>query len=140
MSGTGGSAGVPGPAGPRGSVGPEGPTGPQGLAGPTGPEGAQGVPGDPASTGPRVERRTAVTNAAGDVTLTWSPPFGAAPVVTLAVQGGTGFRSAYVAANTASGTVVHVDQSTGVTLLGIGVLAVGGVAAGVTVHVHAAEA
>lgn len=140
MSGTAGSAGVPGPAGPQGPAGSEGLTGPQGPAGPTGPEGPQGVPGDPASAGPRTERRTAVTNAAGDVTLTWSPAFTAPPVVTATVEAGVGYRSIRIAANSGVSTTVHVDVSAGVTLLGIGVLAIGTAAAGVAVHVHAVEA
>ncbi|MGW1352833.1 hypothetical protein ACWCQE_26725 [Streptomyces sp. NPDC002409] len=81
-----------------------------------------------------------MTNASGDVVFSWSPPFAAPPVVTVAVQAGAAFRSATITANSASSTTVHVDQSTGVTLLGIGVLAIGSAAAGVTVHVHAIEA
>ncbi|MGW6391219.1 hypothetical protein ACWFR1_12120 [Streptomyces sp. NPDC055103] len=68
---------------------------------------------------------------------TWSPAFAAPPVVTASVQAGDGFRSVRIAANSAASTTVHVDASAGVTLLGIGVLAVGAPAAGVTVHVHA---
>ncbi|MFJ2882477.1 hypothetical protein [Streptomyces sp. NPDC087272] len=72
--------------------------------------------------------------------LTWSPPFTAPPVVTVAVQGGAQFRAATITANSPHSTTVHVDQSTGVTLLGIGVLAIGSAAAGVTVHATAVEA
>ncbi|MFJ7489681.1 hypothetical protein ACIQZB_00220 [Streptomyces sp. NPDC097727] len=125
MGGTSGGTGTPGPAGPPGPTGPDGE------------QGVQGPPGDPAPAGPRVERRTAVTNTSGDAVFTWAPAFAAPPVVTAAVQAGDGFRSARVAANSAASTTVHVDTSTGVTLLGIGVLAVGGPAAGVTVHVQA---
>ncbi|NDK24647.1 hypothetical protein FSY75_09195 [Streptomyces sp. TR1341] len=83
---------------------------------------------------PRVARATAVTNGNGDAVFTWSPPFDAPPVIEATVQAGGGFRSLRIAANSASSTTVHVDQSAGVTLLGIGVLAVGTNAAGVTVH------
>ncbi|MFC8723765.1 hypothetical protein [Streptomyces bacillaris] len=82
----------------------------------------------------RRERATAVTNSGGDAVFTWSPPFPAPPVIEATVQAGAGFRSLRIAANSASSTTVHVDQSTGVTLLGIGVLAIGTNAVGVTVH------
>ncbi|MEW2066643.1 hypothetical protein [Streptomyces sp. NPDC007346] len=91
-------------------------------------------------TAPRTARAVGVTNASGDLAVTWSPPFAAPPVVTSTVQAGAGFRSTRIAANSAASTTIHVDVSAGVTLLGIGVLAVGAPAAGVTVHVHAVEA
>ncbi|GAA2946013.1 MULTISPECIES: hypothetical protein [Streptomyces] len=89
----------------------------------------------------RVERARGVTDASGNVTFTW--PVGAftvPPVVTVALQGATGFRVHSITANSAATTTVNVQASTGVTLLGIGVLAVGAAASGVTVHVHAVEA
>ncbi|MET8609819.1 hypothetical protein [Streptomyces misionensis] len=90
------------------------------------------------SPGTRVERATAVTDGSGNVTFTWTPGFAGPPVVTLAVQGGDGFRSARISANTATSTTVNVQVAAGVTLLGLGVLAVGAPAAGVTVHAIAA--
>lgn len=90
---------------------------------------------------PRQEHATDVTDANGTVTFTW--PVGAftdPPVVSLAVQAGTGFRSARIAANTAAATTVNVLQASGVTLLGIGVLAAGAPAAGATVHATATAA
>ncbi|MFF2964228.1 hypothetical protein ACFVT1_36295 [Streptomyces sp. NPDC057963] len=146
MSGTSGSSGIPGPAGPAGprgtdgATGSVGPAGPQGEAGADGPAGPQGPAGDRAPAGPRIEHRTAVTGAAGDAVFTWSPPFAAPPVVTATVEAGAGFRSTRLAAHSGASTTVHVDVSAGVTLLGIGVLAFGAAAAGVTVHVHAIEA
>lgn len=89
---------------------------------------------------PRTARAIGVTNAGGDLVLTWSPPFAAPPVVTASVEAGTGFRSTRIAANSAASTTIHVDTSAGIVLLGLGVLAVGTNAAGVTVHVHAVEA
>lgn len=71
--------------------------------------------------------------------FTWLPPFAAPPVISATVQAGAGFRSVRIAANSAASTTVHVDVSAGVTLLGIGVLAVGAAAPGVTVHVQAIE-
>ncbi|MFD4314991.1 hypothetical protein [Streptomyces sp. NPDC058548] len=78
-----------------------------------------------------------MTNGSGDATFTWSPAFAAPPVVTASVQAADSFRSIRIAANSAASTTVHVDVSAGVTLLGIGVLAVGAPSSGVTVHVHA---
>lgn len=79
-----------------------------------------------------------VTDGSGNITFAWPPgSFTAPPVVTVAVQAGAGFRSATVTSNTAAATTVNVQQAGGVTLLGIGVLAVGTPAAGVTVHAHA---
>ncbi|MER6975696.1 hypothetical protein [Streptomyces carpinensis] len=87
---------------------------------------------------PRVERATGVTDGSGNVTFTWPPgAFTAPPVVTLTVQAGDGFRSARISANTAAATTANVQVAAGVTLLGLGVLAVGAPASGVTVHAHA---
>ncbi|MDX3069626.1 hypothetical protein PV518_47195 [Streptomyces sp. ND04-05B] len=87
---------------------------------------------------PRQERATGVTDGSGNVTFTWpAGAFTAAPVVALAVQAGAGFRSARISANTAASTTVNVLQSASVTVLGIGVLAVGTPASGVTVHATA---
>ncbi|AIV35617.1 hypothetical protein [Streptomyces sp. CCM_MD2014] len=91
--------------------------------------------------GPRVEAARGVTDGSGNVTFTWPPgAFAAPPVVTIGLQGAAGFRVHSITGNTAAATTVNVQASTGVTLLGIGVLAVGGPAAGVTVHAHAVAA
>ncbi|MGW2766246.1 hypothetical protein [Streptomyces sp. NPDC001275] len=90
---------------------------------------------------PRVERATGVTDGSGNVTFTWPvAAFSAPPVVTLTVQGGDGFRSVRISANSATATTAQVLVAAGVTLLGIGVLAVGAPASGVTVHAHAVAA
>lgn len=90
---------------------------------------------------PRVERVTGVTDASGNVTFTWPVGvFTTAPVVTLATEGAAGFRSTRISANTATATTVAVQQSVGITLLGLGVLAAGVAAAGITVHAHAVAA
>ncbi|MFD0208938.1 hypothetical protein ACFVH9_07360 [Streptomyces hirsutus] len=86
---------------------------------------------------PRTVRVRAATNGSGDAVFTWSPPFAVPPVIQATVEAGAGFRSLRIASNSAGSTTVHVDASAGVTLLGIGVLAVGTPAAGVTVHVTA---
>ncbi|MGC4947704.1 hypothetical protein ACLQ2N_16100 [Streptomyces sp. DT224] len=71
--------------------------------------------------------------------FTWpASAFSAPPVVTVTPQGASAFRSCSITANSATSTTVNVQVSAGVTLLGIGVLAVGAPAAGVTVHAHAA--
>jgi hypothetical protein len=90
---------------------------------------------------PRVERATGVTDSSGNVTFAWpAGAFAAPPVVTVALQGAPAFRSHAITANTTASTTVHVDASAGITLLGIGVLAVGAPAAGVVVHAHAVAA
>jgi hypothetical protein len=84
-------------------------------------------------------RATAVTDGNGNAVFTWpAGAFTAPPVVTVALEAGAGFRSARVSANSATQTTVAVLQAAGVTLLGIGVLAAGTPASGVTVHAHAA--
>ena len=86
----------------------------------------------------RQERATAVTDGNGIATFAWpAGAFAAPPVVTVAVEAGAGFRSARISSNTAAQTTVHVLAAAGVTLLGIGVLAAGANAPGVTVHAHA---
>ncbi|MDH6189125.1 hypothetical protein EES44_24290 [Streptomyces sp. ADI96-15] len=94
----------------------------------------------PSAPAPRQARARVVTNSSGNAVATWSPPFDAPPIITATVEAGAGFRSLRVAANSSASTTVHVDQTNGVTLLGIGVLAVGTDAVGVTVHVTATEA
>ncbi|MFC7791417.1 hypothetical protein [Streptomyces cinereoruber] len=97
-----------------------------------------GTAGDYEAPQRRQERATAVTGANGVATFTWpAGAFAAPPVVTLTVEAGDGFRSVRIASNTATQTTAHVLVAAGVTLLGIGVLAVGANAAGVTVHAHA---
>ncbi|MYR62704.1 hypothetical protein GTY54_43055 [Streptomyces sp. SID625] len=89
-------------------------------------------------TSPRVERATGTTDGSGNVTFAWpAGAFSGPPVVTIGVQGGTAFRSHTITANSATSTTVNVLVAAGVTLLGIGVLAVGAPAAGITVHAHA---
>lgn len=91
--------------------------------------------------GARVERARGVTDGSGNITFNWpAGAFSAPPVVTIGLQGSAGFRVHSITANTAAATTVNVQASTGVTLLGIGVLAVGGPASGVTVHAHAVPA
>jgi hypothetical protein len=86
----------------------------------------------------RQERATAVTDANGSAVFNWpAGAFPGPPVVALAIEAGAGFRSARISANTATSTTVNVLQAAGVTVLGIGVLASGTPAAGVTVHATA---
>ncbi|MDI9829687.1 hypothetical protein [Streptomyces sp. KAU_LT] len=87
---------------------------------------------------PRVERATAVTDGAGNVTFTWpAGAFSAPPVVTVSLQGAVGFRSHTVTANSAGSTTVNVLGAPVVSLLGIQILAASVPASGVTVHAHA---
>jgi hypothetical protein len=85
-----------------------------------------------------VERATGVTDGSGNVTLSWpAGAFPAPPVVTVALQAGAGFYSHRITANAAASTTVNVLAAAGITLLGIGVLAAGAPASGVTVHAQA---
>ncbi|MCX4458680.1 hypothetical protein OOK58_42995 [Streptomyces sp. NBC_01728] len=97
--------------------------------------------GSYAPTAGRVERATGVTDGSGNVTFTWpAGTFTAPPVVTIGLQVGAGFYSHRITANAAGSTTVNVLAAAGVTLLGIGVLAAGVPASGVTVHAHATAA
>ena len=97
-----------------------------------------GTAGDYEAPQRRQERATAVTDGSGNAVFAWpAGAFAAPPVVTVGLQGGSAFRSHTITANSATSTTVNVLASAGVTLLGIGVLAVGSPAAGVTVHAHA---
>ena len=88
----------------------------------------------------RQERAKAVTDGNGIATFNWpAGAFAGPPVVALAVEAGAGFRSARIASNTAAQTTVHVLAAAGVTVLGIGVLATGSNAPGVTVHATATD-
>jgi hypothetical protein len=87
---------------------------------------------------PRVERARGVTDSNSNVTFAWpAGAFAAPPVVTIGLQAAAGFRSHSITANTAASTTVNIETSAGITLLGLGVLAVGVPASGITVHAHA---
>ncbi|MFC8882987.1 hypothetical protein ACFT54_10225 [Streptomyces cinereoruber] len=90
-------------------------------------------------TSGRVERATGVTDANGNVTFAWpAGTFSVPPVVTVALQGATGFRSHTITANSATATTVNVVGAPVVSLLGIQILAAATPAPSITVHVHAA--
>jgi hypothetical protein len=90
--------------------------------------------------GLRIERATAVTDGSGYATVSWpAGAFTAPPVVTIGLQGPPAFRSATITANSPTSTTVNVQASAGITLLGLGVLAVGAPAPGVTVHATAVQ-
>ncbi|MFF3654867.1 hypothetical protein [Streptomyces olivochromogenes] len=91
-------------------------------------------------TSGRVERATGVTDGSGNVTFTWpAGAFATPPVVTIGLQAPAGFYSHRITANAAGATTVNVLMAAGITLLGIGVLAAGAAASGVTVHAHASN-
>lgn len=99
-----------------------------------------GTRADYVTPSPHVERAAVTTDASGNATFTWSAgAFTAPPVVAVSVQAGAGFYSARISSNTAAVTQVSVLVAAGVTLLGIGVLATGAPAAGVTVHAVAVQ-
>lgn len=78
-----GDTGPQGPQGITGSPGPKGMDGKDGAQGPQGPQGVAGPKGDTGATGPagvdgnpkRIQKFTAVTNAFGIATFTFSPAF-----------------------------------------------------------------
>ncbi|MER5699222.1 hypothetical protein ACWDBO_25545 [Streptomyces mirabilis] len=94
--------------------------------------------GDYQALAPHVERAKVTTDSNGNAVFAWpAGAFAAPPVVTVGIQAASGFRSHSITANSATSTTVNVLASAGVTVLGIGVLAVGTPAAGITVHAHA---
>lgn len=103
--------------------------------------GSQWVLVAPQGSGRRVFSGTAVTNASGDATFTFSPAFAATPIVTQAVQTATtNVTEARITALTTTSCTVNVRQSPAVVILGISVLQVPQPLAGATVHLHAVEA
>lgn len=89
-----------------------------------------------------VWRGTAVSAANGVATFTYPVGrFTAPPVLAVAIESAnTNMKTHRVLSNTALGATVLVLAAAGVTLLGIGVLAVGAAEAGATVHLHAGDA
>jgi hypothetical protein len=85
---------------------------------------------------------TAVTDAAGVATFTYpAGRFTAPPVAAVEIQGGNGNAKFHkISAHSAAATSVLVQAAAGVTVLGLGVLAVAAPEAGVTVHLHATTA
>lgn len=89
----------------------------------------------------RVFAATAVSDAAGNATFTFSPAFAAAPVVSVGLATtNTNATEARVTALSASSCTVNVRQSPGVVILGISVLQVPQALVGATVHLLAIEA
>lgn len=82
-----------------------------------------------------------VTDAAGNVTFTFTPPFPAAPQVTHAVQTAIAdVTECRVTAIAVGSATFNVRRAPAVVLLGISILQVPVPAAGVTVHCHAVTA
>lgn len=89
----------------------------------------------------RVFAGTAVSNASGDATFTFSPPFSAAPVASVGLQtSNTNATEARTTALSASSCTVNVRQSPSVVILGFSVLQTPQALAGATVHLVAVEA
>lgn len=80
-----GLTGATGPKGDTGSQGPKGDTGERGLQGIQGIQGEQGIQG-PAGPSKRIVTALASTDASGNATVTFDPPFSGTPHVTLALQ------------------------------------------------------
>lgn len=91
--------------------------------------------------GRRIFSNTAVTDASGNATFTFTPAFAAQPVVTAALQTtNANATEVRVTSLSASSCTVNVRQSPGVVILGISVLQVPQPLAGATVHLHAVAA
>lgn len=89
----------------------------------------------------RIYAGTAVSNASGDATFTFSPAFPSVPVVSVALQTtDPDVTDVRVTALSASSATVNVRQTPATTVLGIGVLGTTVALAGATVHLHAIEA
>ncbi|MFC8466002.1 hypothetical protein [Streptomyces sp. NPDC057250] len=89
----------------------------------------------------RVYAATAVSDASGNATFTFTPAFPAAPVVSVGLATtNTNATEARVTALSASSCTVNVRQSPGVVVLGISVLQVPQPLTGATVHLLAIEA
>lgn len=101
-------------------------------------DGTRWVVKAPAGSGRRIFGGTGVTDASGNVTFTFTPPFAVAPVVTNAVQTAlTDATECRITALSASSVTFNARRAPSVVLLGISVLQVPVPAAGVTVHCHA---
>lgn len=90
----------------------------------------------------RVFAGTEVTDASGNATFTFSPPFASVPVVTLGEQfpaspNPIDYR---ITTLTASSCVVNVRQSPALIVLSLSVLGISAPLAGVTLHAMAVEA
>ena len=94
-----------------------------------------------APTARRVFAGSGVTDAAGNVTFTFTPPFAAAPIVNNAVQTVvTDSTECRVSALSASSVTFAARRSPAVTLLGVSVLQASIPLAGATVHCIATAA
>ena len=83
----------------------------------------------------RVFAATGVSDGAGNVTFTFSPPFASAPVVSVGLQtASTSATEARITALSASSCTVNVRGSAVVVVLGINVLGAPAPLVGATVH------
>ncbi|MGW5925238.1 hypothetical protein ACWF2L_03190 [Streptomyces anulatus] len=95
----------------------------------------------PAPAATRVFAASGVTDAAGNITFTFTPAFPAVPVVTHAVQTGVAdITECRISAISPVAVTFNARRAPAVVLLGISVLQVPVPAAGVTVHCQATTA
>ena len=93
------------------------------------------------ATDRRIFSGSGVTNASGDVSFTFSPPFMVAPVLaTSLTTANTNATEARVTSLTTTGCTINVRQSPSVVILGISVLQTPQPLAGATVGVVAVDA
>jgi hypothetical protein len=92
------------------------------------------------ATDRRIFSGSGVTDASGNVTFTFTPPFAAAPVVTQSITtSNTNATEARITSLSASSCTVNARQSPGVVILGISVLQVPQPLAGATVGIIAVD-
>lgn len=120
-----GPAGPAGPPGSAGAVGAKGDTGPKGDKGDPAPAGQPGPKGDPGERGTpgakgdkgdkgdpgvtiRIVRGVITTNAQGEATMTFTPPFATPPVVSPTVQHAVANQNANVQIIAKSASAVTV--------------------------------
>lgn len=113
------------------------------LKGDQGVQGAPGVDGDDGDDARRVVVATANTNASGDATFTFSPPFATAPHIdaTITIQTNVNWKLRLTAVS-ASGCTVRVESQDQafLSLLGLNILSAAVTAvSGATVSITATE-
>lgn len=92
------------------------------------------------ATDRRIFSGSGVTDASGNVTFTFTPPFAAPPVVTQSIMtSNTNATEARITALTASSCTLQARQSPGVVILGISVLQVPQPLVGATIGIIAVD-
>lgn len=90
--------------------------------------------------GRRIFAESKTTDASGNATFTFSPPFVSVPVVSIIMEAvGTSLLEARVTSISESSVTINARKSDEITLLSVDVLQKPVPISGVTVHLHAVE-